>query len=741
MKGAEGNMRRTVPLVAALGVALLVVGGLAVVSSLGHSVSSVASAQTSPPVETLSGTFHVIWGDRLPSSDLSTKPMFVLDNGQGPWEKLLLDNQDAKPLGGPLALNGYQVVVKATRLEEDHVRVESIQVADAEKREPSFEAPQPAVTGSQPWVTIACRFADSTGVTPQPKSYFDGLTGTTEPGMDHFWREVSFNNINLAGSQVVDWHNLPQPRSAYFDASGNANLDLLAQDCTAAADANVFFPHFYGINLMFNQELDGFAYGGGTTLTRDGQTRDYRMTWMPPSGFNKHQWVAHEMGHGFGLPHSSGPYNTPYDSDWDPMSQGGTCSLAHATYDCLGDHTISFHKDIQGWIPSSRKYVAASNSDQTITLERLGVPTTTSNYLMAQIPIAGSTTQFYTVEARRFAGYDNTGPIPGEAVVLHKVNTTLGDRVARVVDPDANGNPNDASAMWLPGETFTDSANGISVEVTGSTTSGYTVRIQNGGSTGGANDNFGNAQGLTGTNATVTGTNVNATKESGEPNHAGNAGGKSVWYKWTPQASGAATIDTAGSNFDTLLAVYTGGAVNSLTHVASNDDDSALGVQSKVSFTATAGTTYQIAVDGFGAAAGDINSRLVTADTTPPRVTNTTVPAANATGVAPGANVTATFSEAMDASPTATDGDPSTITGTTFKLTKAGTTTAIGAVRSYNATSNKATLNPNANLQLGTKYKAVVTTGAQDVAGNRLDQDQDPSNGLQQRSWTFTIRN
>ena len=83
----------------------------------------------------------------------------------------------------------------------------------------------------------------------------------------------------------------------------------------------------------------------------------------------------------------------------------------------------------------------------------------------------------------------------------------------------------------------------------------------------------------------------------------------------------------------------------------------------------------------------------------------------------------------------------SSINGTTIKLMKAGTTTNIGAVVSYNATTNKAILNPNANLQLGTKYKAVVTTGAQDVAGNRLDQDQDPSNGLKQKAWTFTIRN
>jgi len=118
------------------------------------------------------------------------------------------------------------------------------------------------------------------------------------------------------------------------------------------------------------------------------------------------------------------------------------------------------------------------------------------------------------------------------------------------------------------------------------------------------------------------------------------------------------------------------------------------------------------------------------ADTTPPRVSST-VPGANATGVAPGANITATFSEAMNVN---------SIDGTTFKLMKAGTTTVIGAVVSYDPTTKKAILNPNANLQLGTKYKAVVTTGATDLAGNRLDQNSSLS-GLQQKAWTFTIRN
>ena len=117
-------------------------------------------------------------------------------------------------------------------------------------------------------------------------------------------------------------------------------------------------------------------------------------------------------------------------------------------------------------------------------------------------------------------------------------------------------------------------------------------------------------------------------------------------------------------------------------------------------------------------------------DTTPPRV-QSTFPGANATGVAPGANITATFSEAMNAN---------SINGTTVKLMKAGTTNLMGAVVSYDATAKKAILNPNANLQLGTKYKVVVTTGVTDLAGNRLDQNSSLS-GLQQKAWTFTIRN
>ena len=121
-----------------------------------------------------------------------------------------------------------------------------------------------------------------------------------------------------------------------------------------------------------------------------------------------------------------------------------------------------------------------------------------------------------------------------------------------------------------------------------------------------ANDLFSFAQAISGGSGTVAGTNAGATKETGEPNHAGNAGGASVWYAWTaPAGGGVYTFDTLGSSFDTLLAVYTGTSVSALTPVVSNDDAGS-SVTSAVSFVATGGTTYYVAVDGHGGAGGNV---------------------------------------------------------------------------------------------------------------------------------------
>jgi hypothetical protein len=82
----------------------------------------------------------------------------------------------------------------------------------------------------------------------------------------------------------------------------------------------------------------------------------------------------------------------------------------------------------------------------------------------------------------------------------------------------------------------------------------------------------------------------------------------SVWYRWTAPEDGAVRADTCGSDFDTVLAVYRGSAIDALTPRAS--DDESCGSQSRVRFTARGGTTYWIAVDGYAGQEGTIELEL-----------------------------------------------------------------------------------------------------------------------------------
>lgn len=143
-----------------------------------------------------------------------------------------------------------------------------------------------------------------------------------------------------------------------------------------------------------------------------------------------------------------------------------------------------------------------------------------------------------------------------------------------------------------------------------------------------ANDNFAAAATLTevaGPQAATAYDNVDATVEAGEPNpsNAGKADdcstytarpdcGASVWFTFTPSTTGNYTIQTCdqGTDSDTVLGVYTGAAVGSLTSVATNDDgggncfggSSTFG--SRVTFAATQGTPYRVTVGGYSAGEG-----------------------------------------------------------------------------------------------------------------------------------------
>lgn len=129
------------------------------------------------------------------------------------------------------------------------------------------------------------------------------------------------------------------------------------------------------------------------------------------------------------------------------------------------------------------------------------------------------------------------------------------------------------------------------------------------------NDDFADATTIPGFSVNATGMNLGATRETGEPWHLGGVvsnGGRSVWWSWTAPGTGQATIHTHGSNFDTVLAVYRGNGLATLSRVVWNDDSGG-SLTSQVTLSALQGQTYFIAVDGYGLSSGNISLSLAMA--------------------------------------------------------------------------------------------------------------------------------
>jgi hypothetical protein len=183
------------------------------------------------------------------------------------------------------------------------------------------------------------------------------------------------------------------------------------------------------------------------------------------------------MGHAFGLPHSSG-HQMEYNNVWDLMGDtwDNCAASTDATYGCLGQHPNAFHKFILNWIPSSQIYIHSYNTEATINLEKLALPTT-RNYRIAIVPILGSTSHYYTVEVRNLTGYDVK--LPAKAVIIHEVDTES-LVPSDVIDLDITNYTGDDGAQWHFGEVFYNSTNKVTIEILEESVSGSRIKIKSG---------------------------------------------------------------------------------------------------------------------------------------------------------------------------------------------------------------------------------------------------------------------
>ncbi len=459
-----------IPCSAGCAIALLIAGLL----------FSIAPAAEAGEIEKRVGWLSILWGDPPAESGLGYVQRAELAGDAGGVFELEISGELAR---GAHRWQGKRVEATLERRSpEGPLRVRSLRVVAPN----GGTATRGTISGSQPWVSILCKFSDIS-TEPENLAFFQGMYANSPGGLDHYWREVSYDAIDVVGSTAVDWVTLPNPQSFYAPTPGsgsNANLTALFNDCTAAADPFVDFSGggtpFVGINMMFNGLLDCCAWGGGRFATLDGISKVWRVTWDPPWAFGDEGVIGHEMGHGFGLPHSNNwdGDSSPYDSPWDVMSSATGYSVTDPVYGRLGKHVHAYHKEMLGWIPPAERIDVDPNSSVTIVLDALALASTT-DYRMAVIPIPSSS-RFYTVESRvRIGNYD--GAMAGDAVIISEVFTSRSEPIwAYDSDvPPANYGDNEGT-MWRVGETFVDAANDIEVEILAATANGFMVRITSG---------------------------------------------------------------------------------------------------------------------------------------------------------------------------------------------------------------------------------------------------------------------
>lgn len=380
----------------------------------------------------------------------------------------------------------------------------------------------------------------------------------------------------------------------------NASAEAICGWCGGVAFVGVFddpFEHdYYQPALCFTGNL-----GGGVTKYAA-------------------ECMSHEVGHNLGLDHD-GTASLDYYSGhgvWAPIMGTG------------------YDRPISQW--SKGEYSGASNTeDDFYVMSIFGLPIRADDHgnnpagateILANTSTPGiiasqSDSDYFTFFAT--ANGSATWSInPATVSPNLDISATLyGPNGTTVIQ---TSNP---AAAWVS----SDTASGLAASITANVTAGtvYYLKVEGSGhlsaSTGytrygsvgqytvnlvapeGAmNDNFADSIVLPGNGGSTAGTNQNATGEGSEPGGScfSDAQVNSAWWHWTPTISGEAVIDTFRSNFNTNLVVYTGSSLGSLSQVACNNDSSGT-TQSRVVFSATAGTTYRIRIDGAGAATGRIS--------------------------------------------------------------------------------------------------------------------------------------
>ena len=498
------------------------------------------------------------------------------------------------------------------------------------------------------------------------------------------WLTMTTNHPNTAGNTGTANRTLardavnaadPSVNYASYDANGDGFLssrELHVTVIVAGQEAagwshlgKSVWGHAWSLFGTERPTVDGVVFGDSGHGAGYTQFGEWHGDHMATIGI-----MVHEMGHDLYLPDlydtNSADGTSEGVGNWSVMGGGAWLAVPGAQQGSTPPHLDAWSKSYEGWLTPQRlsgtQGIAQAETNATAMQLRDnpgGVDWTFNT--------SSGTGEYFLVENRQRTGYD--AALPGCGLLVWHIdetrtsgNTANADETRRLVDLEEADGLNNLDGVGNRGDAG-DPYPGSSANAQFNDTSNPNSRLYSGSSSGvasenmsgpcsstmsatltdpgvvqrPANDDFANAQSISGTTVSVSGTTQSATREDpGEPDHYTSnpadadlwVGDHSVWYRWTAPTSGSTTIDTCTANIDSILAVYTGTALTSLSRVADNNNDfCGGGWGSKVTFNATAGTTYNIAV---GDAGGLRESTFTLTIAAPPALNCTKTGTANA---------------------------------------------------------------------------------------------------------------
>ena len=339
--------------------------------------------------------------------------------------------------------------------------------------------PVKPILGSRPWAIVLCKFSDQPQE-PQPKQFFIDFVTRGNHGINDYFHDTSYGNMNIDGSQVFGWLDLP-----YTLAQDKARVGGRYARITAAIEAvknSIDFRPFYGICIMLNATVDSGGIQGPALLDLNGTTKRYGLVVLDNLAWGN-TWAAQEMAHGFSLDHSwSADPDTVYGNPFDVMSAfTNNFGFPDQRFGTDGPGFNAPNLDLMGWLPDSRVFTFQRSvshhgagipysSTQTVTISLTALNHPENNaYLDAKIAAttlkAGSFV--YNIEHRVSDGWD-AGLGVNAGIVITQVRA---DDNNYLVAPIFTRNHLD------PGERFIDTENNITVLFVSKSNNVATVEI------------------------------------------------------------------------------------------------------------------------------------------------------------------------------------------------------------------------------------------------------------------------